>query len=150
VLPSLTSTFAAFPDPVADLLKHTAEDAITRTDIADLEPIPRWHRGRAVLIGDAAHATTPNLGQGGAQAIEDAWVLAERLAAHGGNHAPAFEQYQRIRKPKADRVVRTSWWLGKAAHLKHSAARAARNALLRNTPQHFTDRQFRGLFELNY
>jgi 2-polyprenyl-6-methoxyphenol hydroxylase-like FAD-dependent oxidoreductase len=41
---------------------------------------PPWHRGRVVLIGDAAHATSPHIGQGAAQAIEDGIVLAEELA----------------------------------------------------------------------
>ena len=44
---------------------------------------PPWHRGRVVLIGDAAHATSPHVGQGGAMAIEDAIVLAEEVTADG-------------------------------------------------------------------
>jgi 2-polyprenyl-6-methoxyphenol hydroxylase-like FAD-dependent oxidoreductase len=148
VLPALRARFAEFP--IADeLLARTAREAVTRTDIWDLRPLRRWWRGLVVLLGDAAHATTPNLGQGAAQAIEDAWVLADRIAAHGATPL-ALAEYQALRKPKADHVVRTSWWLGKAAHIRNPVGRAIRNALLRATPPRITERQFHTLFNLDY
>jgi 2-polyprenyl-6-methoxyphenol hydroxylase-like FAD-dependent oxidoreductase len=61
-----------------------------RNDVYFLDPLPRWSRGRIVLFGDAAHATTPGIGQGAAQAIEDAVVLAKHeLAPAASPRAPS-------------------------------------------------------------
>jgi 2-polyprenyl-6-methoxyphenol hydroxylase-like FAD-dependent oxidoreductase len=70
----------SFPRPVPDILEGTPTAAIFRTDLWDLPALSNWGRGRVILLGDAAHAATPNLGQGGAQALEDAWTLARILA----------------------------------------------------------------------
>jgi 2-polyprenyl-6-methoxyphenol hydroxylase-like FAD-dependent oxidoreductase len=72
---------AEFGGPIAEV-----RDEITDSGQVVVRPVetvlvePPWHRGRVVLIGDAAHATTPHIGQGAAQAIEDGIVLAEELA----------------------------------------------------------------------
>jgi 2-polyprenyl-6-methoxyphenol hydroxylase-like FAD-dependent oxidoreductase len=146
---SLQALAAPFPAPIPALVAATDEARVTRTDLGDFEPIGRWHRGRVALLGDAAHATTPNLGQGGAQAIEDAWVVADRLAAHDTPQA-AFADYERIRMPKARMVVNTSWRFGKMAHLSNPLARGARNLLMRLAPQSLARRQTDSLYRLNY
>ena len=150
---SLAAKLAAlaepFPAPIPQIVAATDAARITRTDLTDLAPIASWHRGRVVLLGDAAHATTPNLGQGGAQAIEDAWVLADRLAAHGAVE-PALADYERIRMPKARMVVNLSWRFGKMVHLSNPIARAARNLLSRAVPARIAQRQYDALYRLNY
>jgi 2-polyprenyl-6-methoxyphenol hydroxylase-like FAD-dependent oxidoreductase len=146
---TLDAVAAAFPAPVPALIAATDPAHVTRTDITDLAPIASWHRGRVVLLGDAAHATTPNLGQGGAQATEDAWVLADRIAANASPEA-AFAEYERIRSPKARMVVNTSWRFGKLTHLSNPIARGARNLLLRLTPESVARRQSETLYRLNY
>lgn len=75
---------ARFPRWIGLLQKTRTED-ILRTDISDLKPLSQWSAGRIGLIGDAAHATTPNLGQGGAMAVEDALALAESFEQCGLN-----------------------------------------------------------------
>ena len=62
-----------------------------------------WHKGRAVMIGDAAHAMTPHAAQGGAMGIEDAMVLAECVQNHPATEA-AFHTYQALRQPRIARV----------------------------------------------
>lgn len=146
---ALQALAAPFPAPIPALVAATDEARVIRTDLVDFAPIERWHRSRVALLGDAAHATTPNLGQGGAQAIEDAWVLADRLAAHETPEA-AFADYERIRMPKARMVVNTSWRFGKMAHLANPLARGARNLLLRLAPQSLARRQSDVLYRLNY
>jgi 2-polyprenyl-6-methoxyphenol hydroxylase-like FAD-dependent oxidoreductase len=67
------------------LLENTQSDEILQTDITDLKRLPTWSSDRIGLIGDAAHATTPNLGQGGAMAIEDAYSLTDAVEKVGLN-----------------------------------------------------------------
>ncbi|HYH79222.1 MAG TPA: FAD-dependent monooxygenase [Longimicrobium sp.] len=145
----LQALAAPFPAPIPALVAATDESRITRTDLSDFAPIERWHRGRVALLGDAAHATTPNLGQGGAQAVEDAWVLADRLAASATPEA-AFAEYERIRMPRARMVVNTSWRFGKIVHLSNPLARGARNLLLRLTPESVGRRQSAALYRIDY
>jgi 2-polyprenyl-6-methoxyphenol hydroxylase-like FAD-dependent oxidoreductase len=147
--PRLQELFAQFPAPIPALIAATEEAQLTRTDMFDFRPIPVWHQGRVVLLGDAAHATTPNLGQGGAQAIEDAYVLAESLARQAQPEL-AFSEYERVRRAKAAMVVNRSWQLGKLAHLRSPLLRGVRNLLLRGTPASVGARQFDALFALNY
>jgi 2-polyprenyl-6-methoxyphenol hydroxylase-like FAD-dependent oxidoreductase len=145
----LQELFAPFPAPVQDLIAATKAELLIRTDIYDLRPLPAWYHGRVALLGDAAHATTPNLGQGGAQAIEDAWVLAESLARYP-EPEQAFAAYQLLRQGKATMVVNRSWQMGKLAHLKNPLGRALRNTLMRAAPTSVGQKQFDALYTLNY
>jgi 2-polyprenyl-6-methoxyphenol hydroxylase-like FAD-dependent oxidoreductase len=144
----LGAVFREFPQLVRDMVRD-GTTGIVRTDLHDFRPLPRWHAGRVVLLGDAAHATTPNLGQGAAQAIEDAWVLAEQMS-RAPDPTTAFAGYQRIRMPKARRVTRLSRQLGHLAHLSNRAGRQVRNAVLRSLPDAVARRQMEALFRLNY
>lgn len=72
--------------------------------IHDLPPVPVWHRGRVLLTGDAAHATSPSSGQGASLAVEDAIVLAGCLR-DGASHTEAFERFEAERRPRVERVV---------------------------------------------
>lgn len=104
-----------------------------RHDVAELAaPLPSFHRGRAVLVGDAAHPMTPNLGQGACQALEDAVVLA-RLAAGKDADAVAgvLADYTAARQPRTVRVVR---WSRRAAAIESWTSRPA--VAVRNTVVH--------------
>ncbi|HEX7088489.1 MAG TPA: FAD-dependent monooxygenase [Longimicrobiales bacterium] len=136
-----------FPAPVPSLVCATDEAAMVRTDLFDLRPIRSWHRGRVALLGDAAHATTPNLGQGGAQAIEDAWALAQALA-EAGDAGAALRSYERRRMVRARMVVERSWRFGRIVHWSNPLARRLRNLLLRHTPESVTRRQVERLYLL--
>lgn len=68
--------------PIETIVQATPAEAIVRTDIADRPPLRRWSNGRITLLGDVAHPTTPDLGQGGCQALEAADALADALAGH--------------------------------------------------------------------
>ena len=76
----LAGMFSRWHAPIPALIEATPAAAILRNDISDRDPVDRWGAGRVTLLGDAAHPMTPNLGQGGCQAIEDALVLARCLA----------------------------------------------------------------------
>ena len=76
----LLDQFSHWAEPVPELIASTADSAIHHNDIIDRRPDKNWYRGRCLLIGDAAHPTTPNLGQGGGLAIEDAACLLHLFA----------------------------------------------------------------------
>ncbi len=76
---NLLEIYSVFGDLPTQLIEATLEENIIRSDINDFAPINQWWKGNVALIGDAAHATTPNLGQGGCQAVEDAFVIAQCL-----------------------------------------------------------------------
>jgi 2-polyprenyl-6-methoxyphenol hydroxylase-like FAD-dependent oxidoreductase len=98
--------------PVPEVIEGTPEDAIVHNDIVDRPPLRWWGRGRVTLLGDAAHATTPNLGQGACQALEDAVTLAHCLKS--GRHVEAaLREYERLRIPRTTQIVKDSWRSGR-------------------------------------
>ena len=135
------------PAHVDALMARTDPAALVRTDLHDLRPRHRWWHGSIVLVGDAAHATTPNLGQGGAQALEDAIALADAMDAHGAT-ARAFTEFERARYAKASRIVRMSLWTGKLGHLRSSLLRRGRNALMRSLPPALVMKQLDGIYRV--
>ena len=145
----LQDMYRDFPDPILPIIQHTAADEIMRVDLYDFPPIERWYRGRVALAGDAAHAMTPNLGQGGAQAIEDAYVIAAALTEHNTIDA-AFQAYQRLRRPKAKRIVELSRWFGKLAHMEAPWATRLRDVVLQSIPERISQQQTETLYKLNY
>jgi 2-polyprenyl-6-methoxyphenol hydroxylase-like FAD-dependent oxidoreductase len=145
----LRKHYRRFPGPIPEILERTAEGGILRTELQDFPPIPRWHQGLVTLLGDAAHASTPNLGQGGAQAIEDAFVLAETLSS-ARTVNKAFRQYEHIRMRKARRVVNTAWRSGRIAHLRPRWQQRLRNFAMKSVPKRIGRKQLDWLYELNY
>lgn len=97
-----------FSKTLTDLLEAVDEKEIIQTDLFDFKPIQKWTDNRVALIGDAAHATTPNLGQGACQAIEDAWVLAEEVSANA-NIEISLVNFQKRRIEKATFITNMSW-----------------------------------------
>ena len=138
----LLARFGSWHVPCRALIEATPPQAILRTDIFDRPPVRRWSRGRVTLLGDAAHPMTPNLGQGGCQAIEDAVVLARALGRHG-DVARALAEYEALRLPRANRFVTDSWRMGRVAQWRNPVARMARTALLRATPEASLARRLR-------
>jgi salicylate hydroxylase len=94
-----------------------------------LERVPRWSRGRVVLLGDAAPPPIPFLAQGGVMAIEDAYTLAMQLDAHRTDHTAAFQLYEKSRRDRAYHVMEVAHKLGKIYHM-HGPMRLARNFVL--------------------
>jgi 2-polyprenyl-6-methoxyphenol hydroxylase-like FAD-dependent oxidoreductase len=136
--------FSGWHEPVAAVVGAADDTAILRNDVYYLEPLPRWSDGRLVLVGDAAHATTPGIGQGAAQAIEDAVVLADRLASRG-DPGIALTEYESIRRPRTEAVLRISRRADKAAQLASPIGWRLRNALVRRLPERAQRRQLEPL-----
>ena len=141
----LLTLFKDFHATVIDLIKTTPIDKIIRSDINDLKPMPNWHEGNICLIGDAGHATTPNMGQGGAQAIEDAYYLSNLIAK---NPKPNnFEVFQQKRQSKVNTIVKQSWTTGKMAHWKYGTG--FRNLILKSIPKRILDKKMIKLYEID-
>jgi 2-polyprenyl-6-methoxyphenol hydroxylase-like FAD-dependent oxidoreductase len=136
--------FASWHEPIAAVAEATEENAILRNDVYYIDPLPRWTSGRVVLVGDAAHATTPGVGQGAAQAIEDAVVLADRLA--GQSDLPlALAEYEAIRRPRAEAVLKMSRRVDKTAQLASPVGWRIRNMVVRRLPERAQRRQLEPL-----
>ena len=141
------SLFRRFFPRWTTLLENTRPDDIIQTDISDLKRLSTWSSDRVGLIGDAAHATTPNLGQGGAMAIEDAYSLANAFEQLGLN-GRAFELYEKERRAKVDWTVSTSWNIGRMCHSKNYMVRALRNAVLKKAFSSGGEKQMKKLYSI--
>jgi 2-polyprenyl-6-methoxyphenol hydroxylase-like FAD-dependent oxidoreductase len=136
----LLERFAAWHAPIPAIIAATPPEAIIRTPLRELAPLGTWVSGRVALLGDAAHAMLPNLGQGGCQAIEDAEALAASLA--GGAQVPeALRAYERARKPRAEQIAERSRRMSRVAHLRNPVAARLRNLAMLAAPAAATLRQ---------
>ncbi len=120
--------FADWGSPVPELLATTQDDHFLHNDIVDREPIATWSLGRALIIGDAAHSTTPNMGQGGCMAIEDAYALSHLFQTPGSVEAK-LKAFQQFRHPRTTEITQRSWRLGKVAQWSNPIAAKVRDSL---------------------
>ncbi|WP_421895805.1 FAD-dependent monooxygenase [Marinoscillum sp.] len=130
--------------PIPEVLAATEDRHLIHNDIIDLKPLDQFAFGRTVLIGDAAHATTPNMGQGACQAIEDAVVLGQCVEKLTDTEE-AFRLFEQRRLSRTRWIVDTSWRLGKAAQLENGLLIGLRNAALRCLPPSVNKRQLEKL-----
>ncbi|WP_410659295.1 FAD-dependent oxidoreductase [Amycolatopsis sp. lyj-112] len=125
--------FDRWPDPIPALLAATPENAVLRHDVYDLPPLPAFVRGRLALLGDAAHAMDPALGQGACQALEDAVTLAEALGTNADVDS-ALASYDRSRRPRTQRIARRAGRLGAVGQWSSPPAVLLRDVAARLTP----------------
>lgn len=100
-----------WPSPLRELHDATPEDAFYMHPIEDSADLPRWSNGHCVLVGDAAHLVTPNMGQGACMAVEDAFVLSvflKKFWTWPDGHVEAFYSYESSRRPFAQAVAAES------------------------------------------
>jgi FAD-dependent urate hydroxylase len=141
----LLDLFRAWHSPIPALIEATEANRILRNDIYDREPVDRWGEGRVTLLGDAAHPMTPNLGQGACQAIEDAVVLARRLAAAGSDVAGAMRGYESERIARTKAVVTGSRRVGQMGQMQSPVLCRLRDFALRMIPLTMTYRNLESL-----
>lgn len=125
--------FGDWHDPIRAVVDATPPDAVLRHDIYDLAiPLPRFGRGRVALLGDAAHAQTPNLGQGACQALEDAVTLAALV--RGGDVESGLAGYDAQRRPRTEKFVRNASRAARMTQTESRAGIAVRNVAARLVP----------------
>ncbi|MEU9292694.1 FAD-dependent monooxygenase [Streptomyces sp. NPDC048266] len=128
----LLRLFGDWHHPVPEILAAVDPAQVLRHDVHHLpDALPAFHRGRVALLGDAAHAMMPSLGQGGNQAIEDAVVLAHHArSAADFVPGPALAAYTADRLPRTTAIVRKAARTGAVTMLSARPAVALRSALV--------------------
>lgn len=145
---TVLSAFSQWCQPVLDLMNSA--ESWRAWSLHLLSPLPSWHQGNTVLLGDAAHPVLPYLAQGAALAIEDAARLAGLLDAAQDQPQLAFRSYEKIRRARAIRVQRTSQRFGRAYHAGSTILgdlfRLSRNCVLSLRDEETTLRGFDWLY----
>jgi 2-polyprenyl-6-methoxyphenol hydroxylase-like FAD-dependent oxidoreductase len=145
---NLVDHFSEFHPDILEVIRSTKEKQIIASEIQDLVKLDSWHDGNVCLIGDAAHATTPNLGQGACQAIEDAYAIG-KLLDEGSMLQNTFDTFEKRRRKKVNQIVNTSWMLGKIAHWENPFMVGLRNGLFRMTPESVNNKQVEWIYRLD-
>lgn len=138
----LLNEYKNWPSAITDYIAATPTEHILQNDLYDRVPVAGWSSGRITLLGDAAHPTTPNLGQGANMAIDDAVVLARALAQ--AETAPeAFQLYEVTRLARTTMIVRRSWRFGALTCWKNPLAVKLREWFVRLTPRSVLETELR-------
>lgn len=138
---ALLDMFHDWHDPIPAVIEATAEADILRNDIFELQHLHQWSQGHVTLLGDAAHAMTPNLGQGACQAIEDAVALGVCLK-ETTNIPAALTNYEKRRVTRTNRIARLAHYIGEAVQWENPFLAAPRNVILKSFPTSLAIKQF--------
>ncbi len=133
----LSRLIAGWHAPIPELLAATPAGAILENPALDRGLVRGWRRGSALIIGDAAHPITPNLGQGGCMALEDAVVLGTLLqgvAADACAIGAALARFEALRFPRLRAMERRCRWLGALGQWQNPAVTLVRNRVARLIP----------------
>lgn len=117
----LKQYFEGWCAPVQHLIDVLDEQKTNRVEIHDIEPFAQFYKGRVVIVGDAAHSTTPDIGQGGCQAMEDAIYLARSLQINTLGLEDALKRYQNKRNERANELVLRARKRCDVTHMKDEA-----------------------------
>jgi len=142
----LLTLFAGWYAPVLELIEGTPSASIVKTAAYDRPSTREWGIGSATLLGDAVHPTTPNLGQGGCMAIEDAVVLARCLDKYGAD-AEGLRAYEKLRFARTKAVSDYSRVYGSLGQWQTAWAVRLRSVALSLAPQAITRQLLRLIFD---
>ncbi|XZF14741.1 FAD-dependent monooxygenase [Chitinophagaceae bacterium MMS25-I14] len=145
----LQEHFKNFHGVVTALLGNTKTADLIWADIQDLKPLNRYAYGNVLLIGDAAHATTPNMGQGACQAIEDAVVLADELCKTS-DVLEAFRSFEKRCLSRTHYIIKTSRAIGRIAQTESKLLAGLRNRIFGLLPQSFKEKKLSKTYEVDF
>lgn len=143
--PHLQARFNHLPEEVRKVLDKQEETGILLHDIYDLKPLKTFVYGRTLLLGDAAHATTPNLGQGAGQAMEDAIVLANCLKTYDFDNA--LSRYDSLRVAHTKKVIKKSRAIGKIAQSSNTIVIKVRDLISKVIPNKLISNQSKFIYK---
>lgn len=127
----LNRLFGDWHYPISEIINNT--EIILKNSLIDRKPHKGWTKGSVTLLGDAAHPTTPNLGQGGCMAIEGAYLLAKSIQKYGLTKK-AFDRYEELQYPRSENIVNESLKLGKMGQLENPMLIRLRNLAFKWMP----------------
>ncbi|MGD1097321.1 MAG: FAD-dependent monooxygenase [Bryobacteraceae bacterium] len=141
----LLQMFAGWHEPVERLIAGTEEGAILKNGAYDLAPLKRWGHGRVMLLGDAAHPCTPNLGLGGCMALEDALVLAKSFCREATPEL-ALRCYESLRRRRTRHVQQRSLLMGHIGQWENLLIAAGRQVMTGMLPAKIFERNLRKVY----
>jgi 2-polyprenyl-6-methoxyphenol hydroxylase-like FAD-dependent oxidoreductase len=141
----LLEFFRDWHAPVPQTIEATPAEDVLHNDCYDRPPERGWSAGRVCLIGDAAHPTTPNMGQGGCLALEDAIVLT-RCLQNASSPNEAFREFERQRFNRAKFINRRSLLIGRVGQWQNPFAVRLRNLLTKHATQKSLEQSFDGVY----
>jgi 2-polyprenyl-6-methoxyphenol hydroxylase-like FAD-dependent oxidoreductase len=136
----LLEYFKGWHHPVELLIESTPTEHILYNDIYDIAPMKKWCRGRVALLGDSAHPTTPNMGQGACMAIESSLALS-RCLRQAGDLAESLRRYERERMPRTAWITNQSWRIGRIGQFRSRFLCTLRDAFVQLAPDSLTIKQ---------
>jgi 2-polyprenyl-6-methoxyphenol hydroxylase-like FAD-dependent oxidoreductase len=143
---NLMRLFDGWYRPVLQLIEATPSSSILKTAALDRPANRNWGRGRMTLLGDAIHPTTPNLGQGGCLAMEDAMVLARCFEKYGATEE-ALRKYERARHKRTTTISAYSRFYGSVGQWENVWARGLRRTTLALVPESLARRLMQIVFD---
>jgi 2-polyprenyl-6-methoxyphenol hydroxylase-like FAD-dependent oxidoreductase len=141
----LLRMFAGWHEPVEALIAATEESNILRNGAYDLPPLKRWGQGRVMLLGDAAHPCTPNLGLGGCMALEDALVLAKSFCNEASPEL-ALRRYESLRRGRTRHVQQRSLLMGNIGQWENRVMAGGRRVVTSILPAKLFERNLRRVY----
>ena len=121
----LIETYARWNDALLRLIE--CSDRYFKWALYDRDPLDRWSKGRATLLGDSAHAMLPYLAQGACMAVEDGYILANAIALSPEDPIAALARYEAVRIPRTTKTVLGSRHRAKENHLASPWRRLVRD-----------------------
>ncbi len=141
----MQEAFRGWHEPILDLISATKDDEIMKNGAYDLAPLRRWGAGRVTLLGDAAHPCTPNLGQGGGMALEDAAVLAKCLDQETSLEV-ALRRYETLRRQRTRHIQQRSRLMGDIAQWENRIVVAGRRVVTGLLPARLFEHNLRRVY----
>ncbi|AMM52395.1 monooxygenase [Rufibacter sp. DG15C] len=145
----LRAHFKNYHTPIPELFAATHAEQLLWHDLYDLAPLQSYAFKNLLLLGDAAHATTPNMGQGACQAVEDAAVLADELTRERDLNVVA-KCFEKRRLARTHWITNQSRLLGNVAQSTNPLFIKARNFALRNMPNAINNRQLEKVYSVDF
>jgi len=142
-LRELRERFAGWHAPIPGLIEST--ESILENGAYDLPPLRRWTSGRVTLLGDAAHPCTPNLGQGGCMALEDALVLAKCISREPSVEL-ALQRYESLRRRRTRHIQQRSLLMGHIGQWQNRAAVSGRRMVTSLLPAALFEHNLRRVY----